>query len=70
MKLSNSLQDNIELLKNTFKEDQSLSIREFSVGGVNNIECAAVFLDGMVDLSRINSEIITPLLNIKAEAAN
>ncbi|MGE5677334.1 MAG: spore germination protein [Pseudomonadota bacterium] len=70
MKLSNSLQENIEALKSTFKEDQSLSIREFSVGGINNVECAAVFLAGMVDMGRINSEIISPLLNIKAEVIN
>lgn len=67
MKLSYSLQENLNMLKSTFKGDQSLSIREFSIGGTNTIECAAVFLDGMVDLGRINSEIITPLLNIEAK---
>lgn len=66
MNVSNVLQENIAMLKNTFKEDQSLIFREFSVGGTKNVECLAVFIEGMVDLTRINSEIISPLLDMKA----
>ncbi|HYE11176.1 MAG TPA: spore germination protein, partial [Patescibacteria group bacterium] len=65
MNVSNNLEENIKMLKETFKQDQSLILREFSIGGVKNVECLAVFIDGMVDLARIDSEIISPLLKMK-----
>ncbi len=64
MNVSNNLQENIKMLKDTFTQDQSLIFREFSIGGVKNVECLAVFIDGMVDLARIDSEIISPLLKM------
>lgn len=67
MNVSNVLQENIVMLKNTFKDDHSLSIREFSIGGTKNVECLAVFIEGMVDLTRINSEILSPILNMNTE---
>lgn len=65
MNVSNVLEENITMLKKTFKEDLSLLFREFSIGGANNVECLAVYIEGMVDLARINSEIITPLLGMR-----
>jgi spore germination protein KA len=67
MDVSKDLEKNIVSLKETFKSDQSLLFREFSIGGTNNVECLAVFIDGMVDLARINSEIISPLFELKKE---
>jgi spore germination protein KA len=67
MNLSNALQENMEMLKKTFGNDQSLIFREFSIGGIGNVECLAVFIIGMVDMSRINFEIIKPLLDMKAK---
>ncbi len=64
------LEETIALLKNTFKGDQSLLFREFSIGGTNNIECLAVFINGMVDVARINNEIMSPLLELKKEATD
>lgn len=70
MNVSNVLQENIEKLKNTFKSDDSLRFREFFIGGEYSVECLAVFIDGMVDIVRINDEIIRPLLDLKANAIN
>ena len=67
MNVSKDLVENIALLKKKFKSDQSLLFREFSIGGTNNVECLAVFIDGMVDVARINTEIISPLLELKKE---
>lgn len=68
MNVSKDLEVNLTSLKETFKGDQSLQFREFSVGGTNNVECLAVFIDGIVDVTRINTEIISPLLELKKEA--
>ncbi|MHB1391840.1 MAG: spore germination protein [Clostridia bacterium] len=70
MKVSKDLEQNIASLKETFKADQSLLFREFSIGGTNNVECLAVFIDGMVDVTRINNEIMSPLLELKKEVTD
>ena len=70
MNVFKDLEKNITSLKETFKGDQSLVFREFSIGGTNNVECLSVFIDGMVDIARINTEIISPLLELKKEATD
>lgn len=70
MIVSKVLQDNIAALKSTFNKDESLLFREFSIGGAANVDCLAVFIDGMADVARINSEIIGPLLEMKAAEVN
>lgn len=67
MNVSNILQENVTMLKSAFKDDQSLLFREFSIGGTKNVECLAVYIEGMVDMARVNTEIISPLLNLKAK---
>ncbi|HYE83933.1 MAG TPA: spore germination protein [Clostridia bacterium] len=70
MEISNILQDNIAALKKTFIADESLLFREFSIGGAKNVECVAVYVDGLVNVTRINDEIISPLLDMKASETN
>jgi len=70
MKLSNDLKKNIEMLRSNFEKDESLIVRELSIGGNKSIDCAVVFLEGMIDYGRVNSEIIAPLLEIRAEEAD
>lgn len=70
MNVSHVLQDNISFLKNTFNKDESLIIREFSIGGAANIDCTAVFIDGMVGAERINTEVIGPLLAMEEREAD
>ncbi len=70
MYISNILEDNISRLRDTFKGDQSLLFREFCIGSAANVECCAAFIDGMVDMAMINSEIIKPLLEMKLEESD
>jgi spore germination protein KA len=70
MNVSHVLQDNITALKNGFDKDDSLLIREFSIGGAANIDCIAAFIDGMVNMERINNEIIGPMLSMKEQEAD
>lgn len=62
--LSRKLQDNIDAVKAKFGGSSDLIIREFSFGRGKDREIKAVliFLDGMVNLSTINDNIIEPLM--------
>ncbi len=64
MKISGSLKENINILRDIFKYDDSLIFREFSVTSIDTRECTAVYIDGMADSYVINSDIIKPLLQL------
>lgn len=59
--LSSSLEENINIIENIFKNDDTLIKRKF-YNPTNNIKCAVLFLDGMVDTSVINEDIIRPIM--------
>ena len=59
--LSSSLEENINIINEVFKNDATLLSREF-YNQANNIRCIIFFLDGMVDASSINDNIILPII--------
>lgn len=59
--LSSSLEDNINIIKEIFKNDDTVLSRKFS-NHANNIKCCIFFMDGMVDASSINENIIRPVI--------
>ena len=59
--ISSSLEENINIIEDIFKNDDTLINRNFS-NQTNNIKCALLFLDGMVDASSINENIIRPVI--------
>ncbi len=68
-RLSDSLEDNIKLLKDVFKNDDTVVLRRFMNSRDNNIKGCIIFIDGMVDVKVINKSIIEPIMtcSLKAE---
>ena len=63
--LSQNLKKNLDTVKTRFGDSSDLIIREFSFGRdkEREIKAALIFLDGMINLSMINDNIIKPLMH-------
>lgn len=61
--LSGCLKDDVEYLKQLFKNDCLLRVRELILP--DKTECALFFLDGMVSGSALNESVVRPLLTYK-----
>ncbi|SBW09181.1 Spore germination protein KA [uncultured Eubacteriales bacterium] len=63
--LSQSLQNNLDIIKAKFGESSDLIIREFTFGKDRNgeVRAALIFLDGLANLPMINDSIIKPLMH-------
>jgi spore germination protein KA len=64
-KLSNILDENIEAVKNSFRETEDLKIREISF---LNVDCKLIYLETLVDKKMMEKNIIEPILDCKDEA--
>ncbi|HEX2925972.1 MAG TPA: spore germination protein [Ruminiclostridium sp.] len=60
--LVESLEDNISLFKNIFKNDETLVIREFENKWLSAAQCCVIYIDGMVNTEIVNENIIQPIL--------
>jgi len=66
--LSGVISEDIALFKEIFKKDSVLRIKEIKVRNFyNNIDCALIYMDGMIDSDQLNEAIIKPLLLVKAQ---
>ncbi|WP_406542423.1 spore germination protein [Clostridium ljungdahlii] len=61
-KLSTSLEDNLNVLKNILGSSSDIIYREFSFGSKLQINAAIIFLDGMTEKATINKLIIKPFM--------
>ncbi len=61
-KLTTSLEENISLFKNIFKDDQTLITREFQNKSVKEAKCCIVYIGGMINTEVVNENIIQPVL--------
>lgn len=63
--LSRELKKNLDAVKVKFDDSSDLIIREFSFGKGKNkeVKAALIFLDGMVNMTMINDNIIRPLMH-------
>ncbi|AEY68029.1 spore germination protein, GerA family [Clostridium sp. BNL1100] len=69
--LTVSLEENISLFKNIFKDDQTLITREFQNKSVKEAKCCIVYISGMINTEVVNENIIQPVLrNNLAEDIN
>lgn len=59
--VSSSLKNNLEFIKNTFRDCNDAVIREFRLG-FKNIAACIVYLDGMVDKIIVQDQILRPLM--------
>ena len=60
--LGKSLDNNISLFKNIFKNDDTLIIREFENKQLKAAQCCIIYIDGMVNTEIVNENIIQPVL--------
>ena len=60
--LDKSLDNNISLFKNIFKNDETLVIREIQNKRLKAAQCCIIYIDGMVNTEIVNDNIIQPVL--------
>ena len=60
--LKSTLSENLTLIKEIFKKDDILRIREIETGGSQPIRAAVFFMDSMINTLVLNESIIKPLL--------
>ena len=71
-RISGELKKDLGYFKEIFKKDSILRTRQFHCGGDINTDCAAIYFDGMVNVSVINDAIIRPVVDfgvLPADAA-
>ena len=61
-RLSGSLSEDIKLIRRIFYRDNILRIREFHCGGELDVDCAAIYFDGMVASQMINDSVVRPMV--------
>ena len=61
VKLTKSLDKNINIIKNIFINDTTVVYRELLIGKPTSIKCMLIYIDGMANLQAINEDIIKPL---------
>lgn len=66
--ISTSLQYNIDLLKQIFKDDDTIIFRDFENAEDQNIKCFITYLESMVKKDSINEFIIKPIVQGKLRA--
>jgi len=62
-KLSKPLEDNIKMFKKVFNKDDMINFREFETKDSPSAKLCLIFVDGMVDKSIVNENVITPILD-------
>ena len=60
--LDKTIEKNITLFKELFKNDDTLIVRCFENQNDNNIKCSILFIDGMVNSTIVNENIIKPIV--------
>lgn len=64
--LSGILDRDVALFKEIFKKDATLRVKKINSGGDRPLECALIYMDGMVDSEQVNDAIIRPVLGKNA----
>ena len=62
--LCGDLSEDLETIKKIFLRDAILRVRRFHAGGSLDLDCAAVYFDGMVNVSVLNDSVIRPLIDL------
>lgn len=70
MKLSITLKQNIDLLKQIFKDDNTIKFREFGNKNSKNLRYCIIFADGMINKQMVDEYIIEKLMNVNLQNIN
>ncbi|MCC5910015.1 MAG: spore germination protein [Clostridiaceae bacterium] len=63
--LKNNLDENLQYIKDKFKNSQDIIYRSFSAGKENSIPAVMIYVDGMVSKEIVNNNILHPLMHTK-----
>lgn len=66
LSLSGNLEEDIALFKEIFKKESVFRVKRIRVRKEESLECAIIYLDGMVDSMQLNEGVIKPLITVKA----
>ncbi|MCI8336859.1 MAG: spore germination protein [Peptococcaceae bacterium] len=66
-KVFSALQQNIDYLQHTWKENTDVVFREFYLAGNQGKKAVLVFVDGLVDKKILNDNVLTPLMLYREE---
>ena len=64
--LSGNLEEDIALFREIFKKESVYRVKRIRVRKEESLECAIIYLDGMVDSMQLNEGVIKPLITVKA----
>lgn len=60
--ISSNIEDNIKLLKDTFKDCNDMVFREFNIGGPDGRKMFLCYIDGMADKILLNNFVLKPIM--------
>ncbi|TCO74969.1 spore germination protein [Marinisporobacter balticus] len=63
IKLTKSLEKNIELFKKIFNPNETIIFRKIESRQWKDLKCCMIFVDGMVDKTNIHENMILPIMN-------
>ena len=63
LKLSKSLELNIQMFKQVFANDQTIKYRLIENKNSSRLKCCLIYVNGMVDQELVNEDIISPIVN-------
>lgn len=66
MQVTGKLQQNIDVIKNSFQGDDAVIYREFGKAGDESKTFCVIYINGMVDKSYINDFVIKPIIGMLA----
>lgn len=64
--LTSSLEENIRIIKEVFRNDNTLKVREFQGNDAKFPAWTIIYIDGMIDTAMVNDNVVTPILDYKA----
>ncbi len=67
LQLSGELNQDVALFKEIFKKDCVLRVKNIKARLAVNMDCALVYMDGMVDSEQLNDAVIKPVLTANVE---
>lgn len=65
--ISNSTRENMDYLKELFKDTSDVVFREFKCG---DILCGVIYIDGMADKELLNDFLLEPMMEMKGEVTD
>lgn len=67
-KIKGVLSEDTALFRDIFKKDAVLRVKDIKVEGETPLDCALIYMDGMVDSDQLNEAVIKPIITVSNSA--